>query len=115
MWQAGDIADPIGITFILADIWLAQGRLREAVSTYRQALHRDVQGAPMLLGTSDLYRGLGELFCEQGDLEAAAQHLLTARSWASRLHDRLAASPVRCASAPEGSPGRSGRRARLAG
>ena len=38
MWQVGDIANALGITFILANIWLAQGRLREAVSAYRQAL-----------------------------------------------------------------------------
>ena len=35
MWQAGDIATAIGITFVLANIELAQGRLREAVSAYR--------------------------------------------------------------------------------
>ena len=38
MWQVGDVADALGITFILANIWLAQGRLRKAVSAYRQAL-----------------------------------------------------------------------------
>jgi LuxR family maltose regulon positive regulatory protein len=37
------------------------------------------RGAPSFLGASDLYRGLSELLCEQGDLEAAAQHLLTAQ------------------------------------
>ena len=37
------------------------------------------QGEPLPIGTSDLYRGLSELLCEQGDLEAAAQHLLTAQ------------------------------------
>ena len=31
------------------------------------------------IGTSDLYRGLSELLCEQGDLENAAQNLLTAQ------------------------------------
>jgi LuxR family maltose regulon positive regulatory protein len=33
----------------------------------------------MPLGTVDLYRGLGELYVERGDLEAAAQHLLTSQ------------------------------------
>ena len=80
MWQAGDIANALGITFILANIWLAQGRLREAVSAYQQALQLAAnRGAPLPIGTSDLYRGLSELLCEQGDLEAAAQHLLTAQ------------------------------------
>jgi len=95
MWQAGDSANAIGITFILANIWLAQGRLRGAVGAYQQALQLVVnRAAPPLIGTSDLYRGLSELLCEQGDLKAAAQHLLTAQKlgelsaltgWAHRL------------------------------
>ncbi len=80
MWQADDIANAIGITFILANIKLAQGRLREAIDSYQQALQLAVsRGAPFFIGVSDLYRGLGELLCEQGDLEAAAQHLQTAQ------------------------------------
>jgi len=80
MWQANDIANAIGITFILANIKLVQGRLREAVSAYRQSLQLAVsRGAPFFIGASDLHRGLSELLCEQGDLEVAAQHLLTAQ------------------------------------
>ena len=70
MWQVGDVADALGITFILANIWLAQGRLRKAVSAYRQALQlAENRGAALVLGTSDLHRGLSELLCEQGDPE----------------------------------------------
>ena len=110
MWQVGDVADALGITFILADIWLAQGHLRQAVSAYRQALQLAETGASALpIGTSDLHRGLSELLCEQGDLGSAARHLLTARALGEQAAaDRLAASLVRCASAPAGSPGRSG-------
>jgi ATP/maltotriose-dependent transcriptional regulator MalT len=80
MRQAGDMSTALGITFVLANIKLAQGRLREAVSAYRQSLQlAESRDAPLPVGTSDLYRGLGELLCEQGDLEAAAQHLLTAQ------------------------------------
>jgi len=80
MWQANDIANAIGIAFILANIKLVQGRLRESVSAYRQSLQLAVsRGAPSFLGASDLHRGLCELLCEQGDLEAAAQHLRTAQ------------------------------------
>ncbi len=79
MWQTGDIANALGITFILANIWLAQGRLREAINAYRQALRLAVNQAVLPIGTSDLYRGLSELLCEQGDLEGAAQHLATAQ------------------------------------
>ena len=80
MWQANDLANAIGITFILANIQLAQGRLREAVSAYQQSLQLALnRGTPFFIGVSDLYRGLSEVLCEQGDLEAAAQHLLTAQ------------------------------------
>jgi ATP/maltotriose-dependent transcriptional regulator MalT len=80
MWQTNDIANAIGITFILANIKLVQGRLCEAVSAYQQSLELAAsRGAPFFLGASDLYRGLSELLCEQGDLEAAAQHLITAQ------------------------------------
>ena len=80
MWKAGDILTAIGITFVLADIRMARGRLHEAVSTYQQALQLAAsQGEPMPVGTADLYRGISELYCERGDLEAAAQHLLTGK------------------------------------
>ena len=79
MWQVGDVADALGITFILANIWLAQGHLRQAVSAYRQVLQLATQQAALPIGTSDLYRGLSELLIEQGDLDRAAQHLATAR------------------------------------
>ncbi len=79
MWQVGDVADALGITFILANIWLAQGRLREALSAYRQVLQLATQQAALPIGTSDLYRGLSELLIEQGELESAAQYLKTAQ------------------------------------
>jgi len=77
--QGGDIANALGITFILANLWLAQGRLREAVSAYREALHHAERQTALPIGAADLYRGLGDLRCEQGDLEGAAQYLKTAQ------------------------------------
>ncbi len=77
--QGGDMATVLGITFILADIWLALGRLRQAISAYRQALHLAAREPALPIGASDLYRGLGELFCEQGELAAAAETLATAQ------------------------------------
>jgi LuxR family maltose regulon positive regulatory protein len=77
--QGGDIASALGITFILANMWLAQGRLREAVSAYQQALQLAASREALPIGTSDLYRGLSELLCEQGDLENATQNLLLAQ------------------------------------
>ena len=78
--KTGDILTLIGITFLLADIRVALGRLHEAESSYQQTLRLATgQGEPMPLGTADLYRGLGELYVERGDLEAAAQYLLTSQ------------------------------------
>jgi ATP/maltotriose-dependent transcriptional regulator MalT len=77
--QGGDIANALGITFILANLWLVQGRLREAVGAYREALHHAERQTALPIGSADLYRGLGELRCEQGDLEGAAQYLKTAQ------------------------------------
>ena len=78
--KTGDIQTLIGITFLLADIKVALGRLHEAESSYQQSIRLATgQGEPMPLGTADLYRGLGELCIEHGDLEAAAQHLLTSQ------------------------------------
>jgi LuxR family maltose regulon positive regulatory protein len=85
MWQINDIASAIGITFVLANIKLVQGHLREAVSAYRQSLQLAAsREASSFLGASDLHRGLSELLCEQGDLEAATQHLLTAHQLGER-------------------------------
>jgi LuxR family maltose regulon positive regulatory protein len=78
--KTGEILTTIGITFLLADIRVALGRLHEAESIYQQSLRLATgQAEPMPSGTADLYRGLGELCIEWGALEAAAQHLLTSQ------------------------------------
>jgi len=74
---AGRIPDAISAAGVLAEIRTALGRLREAVSTLQQLLQSAVdQGEPLPQITADLYRGLGELDLERGELGAAAQHLL---------------------------------------
>jgi LuxR family maltose regulon positive regulatory protein len=76
--KTGEILTLIGITFLLADIRVALGRLHEAENLYQQSIHIATgQGESVPLGTADLYRGLGELYLERGDLETAAQYLLT--------------------------------------
>jgi LuxR family maltose regulon positive regulatory protein len=80
MRMAGNILVAIGGTFVLADIRMAQGRLHEAVRTYERSLQlAEEQDEPVLRGTADLYLGLSELHCEQGDLKVARQHLLTSK------------------------------------
>ena len=77
---AGNIADEISATSVLPDIKMALGRLREAVGALEQ-LRQFVedQGEPLLPAATDLYRGLGELYLERGDLAAAEQHLLRSK------------------------------------
>ena len=73
----GNLHFAISGTYGLADIRTVQGRLREAVRTYAQALQLALaQGEPLLRGTADLYLGLSELYREQGDKDAAIQNLL---------------------------------------
>jgi LuxR family maltose regulon positive regulatory protein len=73
---AGNIPDAISTSVVLADIRLALGRLHEAIRTIEQLLQFVMdQGEPISPDTADLYRGLSELYLEQGNLEAAAQHL----------------------------------------
>jgi LuxR family transcriptional regulator, maltose regulon positive regulatory protein len=77
MQRAGIIAQAIGCVIALADIRIAQGRLREAMRTYEQGLQlATAQGKPVLRGTADMYVGMSELRCEQNDLQAATEHLL---------------------------------------
>ncbi len=74
--KVGSLHFAISGTYGLADIRVAQGRLRDAIKTYTQVLQLALaQGEPLLRGTADLYLGLGELYREQGDLAAAGEHL----------------------------------------
>jgi LuxR family transcriptional regulator, maltose regulon positive regulatory protein len=75
--RAGYIADTFGCAIALADIRIAQGRLRAAMRTYERGLRLGTeQGAPVLRGTADMHVGLAALAVERGDLDAAARHLL---------------------------------------
>jgi len=81
--RAGNLADAVEGAVTLADIRLAQGRPREAIRIYEQALQLGMaQGAPAiaLRGTADVYMGLSDLHREFNDLDAATQHLLKARA-----------------------------------
>src|SRR6266511_2301882 len=83
--RAGHISDAISGAIARADIRIAQGRLREAVSTYEQALQLATeQGEPVLRGTADLYVGMSELHREQNDLHAAMQCLLSSKELGER-------------------------------
>jgi LuxR family maltose regulon positive regulatory protein len=78
--QAGNIADAINGAITLAAIRVAQGRLRQAMRTYEQALQlANSQSAPLLRGTADIYVGMSGLYRERNDLQSATQLLLRSK------------------------------------
>ncbi len=84
--KTGETLTLFGITFLLADIRVALGRLHESENSYQQALRLVTgHGEPFPLGTADLYRGLGELYVEWDNLEAAEQHLLTGQKLGKQI------------------------------
>jgi len=78
--DAGDIPDAISAMTILPEIRPALGRLRGAVDALTGLLRVVIDLAePLPMETADLYRGLGEMALEQGDLADAAAHLQTSK------------------------------------
>ena len=78
--KAGYLSDAIGSAISLADIRIAQGRLREAMSTYERGLQLATeQGGLVVRGTADMYVGMSELKRERNELNAATQHLLISK------------------------------------
>jgi LuxR family maltose regulon positive regulatory protein len=82
---AGNISDAIGGTIALADIRIAQGRLRQAMRIYERGLQLAAEhGEPVMRGTADMYVGMSELYREHGNLHAATQHLLRSKEQGER-------------------------------
>ena len=87
--KLGGIQIAVAATFILANMGLAQGRLRAAVKTCEQALQLAAQQrGPLLQGTAELHLALSEICYEQGDLEAASQLLQRGEA----LHEQVSVS-----------------------
>ena len=82
---AGNLADGLSSTVVLADMWLAAGRPGEARRIYARALQMaESHGEPVPRATADLHVGLSELDCEVGDLESANRHLEVAAALEKR-------------------------------
>ncbi len=76
----GHLSATVGRAVTLADIRVAQGRLRDAMRTYEQALQlASEQGSAVVRGTADMYVGISELQRERNELEAATGSLLRSR------------------------------------
>ena len=96
MQKAGNFVFVVASAFALADILVAQGRLREAVKTYQQALQLAAEhGKDAQHITAHHYLGLAMLHHEMGEDAAAAEHLQKARElgeqttlvdWSYRWH-----------------------------
>ena len=78
--KAGYLSDVIGGAITQADIRIAQGRLREAMTRYERGLQIATQQAGTVLrGAADMHVGMSMVLRERNDLAAAVQHLLTSR------------------------------------
>jgi LuxR family maltose regulon positive regulatory protein len=83
--KAGNIADELGGTVVLAGMWVTRGRPAEARRLYERALASAERHEGSLLSTTgDLHVGLADMLREQGDLDAAANHLQLARELGDR-------------------------------
>ncbi|MEO7085108.1 MAG: LuxR C-terminal-related transcriptional regulator [Gemmatimonadaceae bacterium] len=78
MLAGGDPLSNIRGMFVLGDIRMVQGRLREAEKAYARGLRKAAEYVSAALAeTDELHLGLSELQRERGDVDAARGQLLT--------------------------------------
>jgi LuxR family maltose regulon positive regulatory protein len=73
---AGNVADELATTVVLADMWVARGRPTQARRLLERALlDAGARGDPTGAPTADLHVALSALHCESGALDTAREHL----------------------------------------
>ncbi|MGY1741703.1 MULTISPECIES: LuxR C-terminal-related transcriptional regulator [unclassified Blastococcus] len=82
--EGGYSSDVVGGAVTLADIRIAQGRLREAMGIYERGLARAETAVPPLRGAADMHVGMSRLFLERDDREAARHHLARSEELGTR-------------------------------
>jgi len=90
MRMTGHELDAIRGTFVLGDLRVAQGRLREAASIYERGLESAAEEVhPTPPETDELYLGLSELHREWGDLGSATRFLDAVAQFVGRTEHRI--------------------------
>jgi LuxR family maltose regulon positive regulatory protein len=87
---AGNVADALSSTVVLADMWLAAGRFGQARRLFAESLSiSEARGVSFAQTSALLHVGLSEIEREAGRLEGARRHLETAIA----LDDHTVPSP----------------------
>jgi LuxR family maltose regulon positive regulatory protein len=98
---AGSFADVVGCAIAVADLRIAQGRLRDAEAVYQSALGLATSREPVLRGAADMHVGLSALHREHGDIDAAKHALASSEALGegaglrqNRYRSRVAAARI---------------------
>lgn len=78
--KTGEVLFQISGTYLMADIRVAQGRLREALGLHKRLLRlADKQTGPVIRGTADIHLCISEILLEQGNYALALEHFETGK------------------------------------
>lgn len=77
--MAGHTSDVLGTHIALADILIEQGRLDDAMTTYKRGLDLAAAHGGRIRGVADMYVGMAAVFLKQGDTADTHEHLKLAK------------------------------------